>query len=222
MADAAWKRTFKIKNFTGEDEDEWRVWSSKMLAFAHKKGYYDALTTVLDLDVAENQVLNLDAKSDLTIACDGEAWEITHDMDSPDASAYDMWQALVDQFQPAEIDDYVDLTNRFKKCEMENEYDDPKTWIRKLQGINRRLGDIDPAHKHDDVQMIAEIFLKLPQSYSEFVTSCNLRGVAGNGTTKEMLKDLERFYKRTILDDGNKNNRSGGTNGKAAFLISNE
>jgi hypothetical protein len=33
-----------------------------------------------------------------------------------------------------------------------------------------------------------------------------------------MLKDLERFYKRTILDDGNKNNRSGGTNGKAAFL----
>jgi hypothetical protein len=55
MADAAWKKTFCIKNFfTGEDKDDWRVWSSKMLAFVQKKGYFNARTTVLDLDVADN------------------------------------------------------------------------------------------------------------------------------------------------------------------------
>jgi hypothetical protein len=42
MAESAFKRTFKIKAFTGED-DEWRIWSSKMLAYAVKKGYYDTL-----------------------------------------------------------------------------------------------------------------------------------------------------------------------------------
>jgi hypothetical protein len=213
MADAAWKRTFRIKNFTGENEDEWRVWSSKMLAFAHKKGYYDTLATVVDLTVEENKEKNLEAISDLTIACDGEAWEIINNINSSDATAYNMWQALRDQFQPIEIDDYVDLTNRFKRCEMENEYENPRKWIRELQGINRRLGDIAPEHKHDDVEMIAEIFLKLPQSYSEFITSCNLRGVAGNGTTQEMIKDLERFFKRTIDKGGSQKG-----NEKVAFL----
>jgi len=105
MTDAAWKRTFKIKNFTGEDESDWRVWSSKMLAFAHKKGYYDSLVTVQDMTVEENAEKNLDAISDLTIACDGEAWEIITDMEDPDATAYDMWQALTGEYNPVEIDD---------------------------------------------------------------------------------------------------------------------
>jgi hypothetical protein len=198
MADAAWKRTLRLKNFTGEDDDEWRVWNTKFLAHAHKKNFYEALTSELDLEDTDNQAKNLEAISDLTIACDGEAWEIIHNMEDPNASAYQMWQALKTQFQPQEIDDYVDLTNRFKRCEMEDEYENPRIWIRELQGINRRLGDISSEHKHNDVEMIAEIFLKLPQSYSEFVTSCNLRGVAGNGTVTEMVKDLERFYNRTI------------------------
>jgi hypothetical protein len=187
MAESELKRTFRVKNFTGENEDEWRVWSSKMLAFAQKKGYYEALVSDVDLTVEENKKWNLEAISDLTIACDGEAWEIMHDVDSAGTTAHQMWQALKTEFHPEEIEDYVDLTNQFKKCEMENEYENPKIWIRKLQAINRRLGGIDAKHKHDDVQMIAEIFLKLPKSYSEFVTSSNLRGV-GKGTTRDMLK----------------------------------
>jgi hypothetical protein len=71
MAETDWKRTFKIKNFNGEDEDEWRVWSSKMIAFTHKKGEYNALVTVLDLDVEETADKNLEAISDLMIACEG-------------------------------------------------------------------------------------------------------------------------------------------------------
>jgi hypothetical protein len=205
MAETAWKRTFKIKNFSGEDEDEWRVWSSKMIAFAHKKGYYDALVTVVDLDVEETADKNREAISDLTIACDGEAWEIIQDMDSPDPTAYDMWQALRKQFQPVEIDDYIDLSNRFKKCEMETEFENPRKWIRRLQRINRRLGDIATEHRHSDVEMAAEIFLKLPATYSEFVTSCNLGGAAGNGTLTEITKDLERFFKRTVEKGETKN-----------------
>jgi hypothetical protein len=76
MADTAWKRTFKIKNFTREDEDEWRVWRSNLLAFAHKKGYYDSLITAQDLEVEENMEKNHEAISDLMITCDGKAWEM--------------------------------------------------------------------------------------------------------------------------------------------------
>ena len=202
MADAAWKKTFRIKNFTGEDEDDWRVWSSKMLAYAQKKGYYDALTTDLDLAIEANTDLNREAISDLTIACEGEAWEIVQNMENDDASANDTWQALKQEFQPEGIDDYVDLTNRFKTCEMESGEENPRKWIRRLQGINRRLGEIDIIHKHDDVEMIAEIFLKLPKNYSEFITSCNLRrGEVGNVSLQDMIKDLQRYYKRTVRSE---------------------
>jgi hypothetical protein len=140
-----------------------------MLAYAQKKGYYDALTEEdFDLEVVANVALNREAISDLTIACEGEAWEIIQNMEDEDADANDMWQeALKQEFQPEGIDDYVDLTNRFKTCEMENELENHRKWIRRLQGINRRLGCMDESHKHDDIEMIAEMFLKLPKSYSE-------------------------------------------------------
>jgi hypothetical protein len=117
-----------------------------------------------------------------------------------------MWQALRKQFQPVEIDDYIDLTNIFKKCEMETEFENPRKWIRRLQHINRRLGDIDTEHRHSDIEMTAEIYLKLPATYSKFVTSCNLRGAAGNGTLSEIIKDLERFFKQTVEKGEMKNN----------------
>ena len=111
----------------------------------------------------------------------------------------------------------MDLTTRFKTCVMESDNENPRKWIRQLQSINRRLGDIAPEHKHDDIEMIAEIFLKLPDSYSEFVTSCNLRGMTGNGTTKEMSKELDRFYKRTIGKEDQKS-RTKNNQGKDAFF----
>jgi len=224
MADAAWKKTFRIKNFTGEDEDDWRVWNSKMLAYAQKKGYFDALTDEnLDLAVEANATLNREAISDLTIACEGEAWEIIQNLENEDASANDMWQALKQEFQPEGIDDYVDLTNRFKTCEMENRDENPRKWIRRLQGINRRLGDIDETHKHDDVEMIAEIFLKLPKSYSEFITSCNLRRCeVGNVTLQDMIKDLQRYYKRTVRSEELGYGRNKNRGELAAFYASKE
>jgi hypothetical protein len=216
--DAAWKRTFRIKNFTGEDEDEWRVWSSKMLALAQRKGYHGMLTTVVNLTAEADIEKNKEAISDLTIACDGEAWEIMHNLDiTGEPTAYQMWQALREQFEPHGIDDYVDLTTRFKECVMEDEEQNPKKWIRKLQAINRRLGDVSPDHRHDDVQMIAEVFMKLPPIYSEFITSCNLRGVANNGNMQEIIKDLERFYKRRIKN-GEQNSKNPKDKEKAAFL----
>jgi hypothetical protein len=207
MAESAFKRTFKIKAFTGEDDDEWRIWSSKMLAYAVKKGYYDTLTTVQDLTVVAVAEKDKEARSDLVIACDGEAWELIHDMDPANQTAHNMWMALKNTFEPVEIDDYIDLSNKFKKCKMETEDENPKKWIRELQRINRRLGNIAEEHMHSDVALVAEIFLKLPRAYSEFVTSCNLRGAAGNGTLADVIKDLDRFYKRTIeVDKGGAKN----------------
>jgi hypothetical protein len=223
MAESSFKGTFKIKTFKGEDENEWRIWSSKMLAYATKKGYYDVLTTRMDLTVEATAEKNKEATSDLVIACEGEAWEIIQDMDPANQNAHNMWKALKDIFEPQEIDDYIDLSNQFKKCTMETETENPKKWIRKLQQINRRLSNIAVEHRHSDVEMIAEVFLKLPQSYSEFVTSCNLRGAAGNGTLSNIIKDLDRFYKRTIEDGtGNSKNKNNGREQEQAFATAYE
>jgi hypothetical protein len=40
-----------------------------------------------------------------------------------------MWMALKNTFEPVEIDDYIDLSNKFKKCKMETEDENPKKWI---------------------------------------------------------------------------------------------
>ena len=79
-----------------------------MLAYAQKKGYFNALTEAgFDLDVEGNAALNREAISDLTIACEGEAWEIIQNMENEDASANDTCHALKTEFQLEGIDDYV-------------------------------------------------------------------------------------------------------------------
>ena len=113
--DTEWKKTFRIKNFTGENEDDWRVWSSKMLAYAQRRGYLEQLTVQVEEKKEEDQeegkettssdeevsdlnkieqakyaLKNLEAISDLTIACDGEAWEIINNLQTPTATAYDI------------------------------------------------------------------------------------------------------------------------------------
>jgi hypothetical protein len=88
-------------------------------------------------------------------------------MENEDADANDAWQALKQEFQPEGVDDCVDPTNRLKTCEMENGEENPRKWMHGLQGTNRRLEEIDAAHKHDDAEMTAETFLKLPKSHSK-------------------------------------------------------
>jgi hypothetical protein len=201
----------------GEDKDEWRIWSSKMLVYAINKGYYKALTKVQDLTVPKVAEKDKEATSDLVIACDGEAWELIQDMEPANQTAYNMWKALKDTFEPVEIDDYINLSNTFKKCRMETEKDSPKKWIRKLQRINRPLGNIAIEHRHSDIEMVAEIFLKLQGAYSEFITSCNLHGAAENGKLSEVIKDLERFYKRMIKEDGGAKNKKQDREHQEAF-----
>jgi hypothetical protein len=54
MADAAWKKTFRVENLAGEDKDDWRAWSNnKVLAFAQKKGRFNVLAADSDSDAEE-------------------------------------------------------------------------------------------------------------------------------------------------------------------------
>jgi hypothetical protein len=109
MAESAFKRTFKIKAFTGED-DEWRIWSSRCWRM-HQERILRHTTTVQDLTVVAVAEKDKEARSDLDIACDGEAWELIHDMDPANQTAHNMWMALKNTFEPVEIDDYIDLSN---------------------------------------------------------------------------------------------------------------
>jgi hypothetical protein len=103
-------------------------------------------------------------------------------------------------------------------CERNSREENPRKWIRRLQGINRCLGDIDPTHEHDDAEMTAETFLKLPKSNSEFVASCDLkRGTVGD--LEDMIKDLGRFYKQTVeIGERNTNKRQKNATEKNVFF----
>jgi hypothetical protein len=159
----------------------------------------------------------------LRIACEGKAWEIVQNVEHENADANDTWPALEQQFQLEGIDDHAHLTNRFETREMENELENPRKWIRRSQGTNRRLGHMDQSHKHDDAEMTAETFLKLPKSHSKFTTSCELRrGEAGNVTPKDMTKDPQRHQEKKVWSkergDGANKNRGK----RAAFCASKE
>jgi hypothetical protein len=121
MAESAFKRTFKIKAFTGDDDDGV---SGRCLCSRKDTTHYYSRPNSSSCSQRRQE-----ARSDLVIARDGEAWELIHDMDPANQTGPQHVDGLKNTFEPVEIDDYIDLSNKFKKCKMETEDENPKKWI---------------------------------------------------------------------------------------------
>ena len=196
--------TIRVVKFDGTEEDQWREWSAKTRAIAMIKGWEKHLHVepdpLIDLKnpAGKEEELVVKRENDvmmyLTLACSGLAFEYIIGK----STAFEMYSALKERFEPEEIDDYLELSDRFMKCDLENEMDDPEKWFHKLEHLRVRMKNISPDYEKKDQEMQAYILSKLPKGYSEVVTSemKTLQVSSLRSVEKEILK----FYRRKFKD----------------------
>jgi hypothetical protein len=68
----------------------------------------------------------------VTIAREGEAWEIIQNMENQDANARNVWQALKQEFQSEGMDDCVEFETR----DAEDRDKTPRKWVPRMQGMS--------------------------------------------------------------------------------------
>ena len=98
----------------------------------------------------------------LTLACQGLEFEQI----IGNKSSHKMWTALKDQYEPSEVDDYLELTEKFMNCKIASKHENPEIWFQKLEHIRSRMGSIDPIYTKNDLEIKAFILTKLPKDYS--------------------------------------------------------
>ena len=138
----------------------------------------------------------------LTLACSGTAFEYIVGRDN----AYEMYQSLKSRYEPDGIDDYVDLTNKFLNCTLEDSTNEPEKWFHQLENIRSRMKGIDKCYAKSDIEMKAFILNNLPEEYSELITS----EIKTMKTTSldEMKKGIMKFYLRKFKNSTNSNDVS--------------
>ena len=73
-----------------------------------------------------------------TLECQKKAFQFIVDV----YTAYEMYQNLVDKYEPEEEDDYLELSTQFMRCKMKSETDDPETWFHEIDYICQRMKKI--------------------------------------------------------------------------------
>ena len=91
--------------FDGEDEDKWKENSIKTLAFAETKGWMEGLTDETSSDKKKKK-----AKSYLTMSLTGKGFKFLNRLKNPK----EIWEALEEEFAPAEEDNRYELEEEFK------------------------------------------------------------------------------------------------------------
>ena len=135
----------RVVKFDGSDDDSWREWNSKTKAIGEIQGWdqilYKDPDPSIDMKSPSNYAEKLvvknenNAKMYLTLSCMGNAFEYVIGK----STSYDMYVALEERYEPEEIDDYLELSDKFIKCGLEDESEDPEKWFHKLEHLRVRI-----------------------------------------------------------------------------------
>jgi hypothetical protein len=195
-------------SFDGEDKTKWESWNFKMLAYAQKRGYEAAYTTVLEFASDDetkwtdaekaNKVLMKAAWSQLALCVLGHALKIVTRVKSKNPK--EAWDRLKEEFKPAEIDNVVDLQRDIGELAFPETKKNPVEWIEDLEAINERIGLIEDKYQKDDFLMIAYIFSLLPKTeYESYITS-NKKEIQ-TMTIRVMKKSIAAHWKQFIKEN---------------------
>lgn len=202
------EETIKVIKFDGAKEDEWRIWNTKLRAIAAIKNWEERLDNKIDSKIDQKKPANdderkivkqeNDAKLYLTLACTGTAFEYIVGK----KSAKEMYESLKDRYEPEEVDDYLELMDKFQNCRLENEESDPEKWFHKIEHLRVRMKNIDADYNKNDLEIKAFILKNLPKEYSEIVT-IEMKTMAKT-ELKDMKKEIMKFYRRKIKTEEKK------------------
>lgn len=138
-ASKASEESIKVIQFDGSNEDDWRMWNAKLRAVGMIKRWVKALDKKpdpeIDFENPKDDVEKMVIKSEndaimyLTLTCHGVAFKYIIGKDT----AHEMYTSLKDRYEPEDVDDYVELLQKFQDCKIEREVEDPEVWFHKLE-----------------------------------------------------------------------------------------
>ena len=175
----------RLIKFDGSDAS-WHVWSLKTLALAKAKGFKQSYVkdtkpcsdavyeTSKDAEEKKIYKRNDKAYQLLVMSCDGMAFGLVNrakTKDLMDSNAFLARKNLNKKYAPNSASDLVQLLGEFNECSLDGTVANPDKWFIKLDLLNTRMTMINSAFEKQVMEMIAHILNKLPNKYSDVVTS---------------------------------------------------
>ena len=139
------EKAIRIIPFSGKKND-WRQWSRKFLAIAHRRGfkeYLDGTKTITLTSSAEEIQKNTQAYNEILFAMSddvsfGLVDESTTEL-CPDSDAKLAWTKLQSKFESQTSTSRVKLMNQFTNNKLRKLSQDPDVWISELELLRTRL-----------------------------------------------------------------------------------
>jgi hypothetical protein len=94
-----------------------------------------------------------------------------------DEDAHQAWIRLKEVFPPNKVIDLVAMNQGFTNLKLEDDEENPKLYVTKLEHVNERYESVDKKYKKDDLEMITQIFAVLPKTYATPIMSRKLFGI---------------------------------------------
>jgi len=161
---------------------QWKIWSTKFLARARRKGYKGILTgsikapkdnvrTQLTEEQEKNKELNTIAYEDIILSIDGNkatgrvAFRLVETATTgiKDGNAHEAWQKLKDKYQPDKAPNRVELKQAFTNSKLRDGDQDPDEWITELEELRADLARMGSDITDED--MFIHILNNVPEEY---------------------------------------------------------
>jgi hypothetical protein len=107
------------------------------------------------------------------------------------------WIHLQEVFVPNKEIDLVAMNQGFTNLRLEDNEEDPKLYVTKLEHVNERYKSVDRKYKKDDLEMITQIFAVLQKTYATPITSRKLLGIE-KATLNEVKEELHEYWQQFI------------------------
>ena len=196
------EKAIRIIPFSGKKTD-WRQWSRKFLAIAHRRGfkeYLDGTSTITSTATPEEIQKNTQAYNEMLLAMtDDVSFGLVDESTStlcPDGDAAMAWTKLQSKYESQTSASRVKLMNQFTNNKLRKLSQDPDVWISELELIRTRLkkmgSDIDESY------IMIHIMNNLPSAYDNLIDSLEDKlGAINDPLTLETLREkLSEKYEK--------------------------
>ena len=207
------EKTIRIIIFSGKKSD-WRQWSRKFLAVAHRRGirgYLDGTETISSSSSDDEKKLNMSAYNDLLLSMkDDVSFGLVDESTSsacPEGDARLAWTKLESKFESQTSASRVKLMNQFTSNRLRKMSQDPDVWISELELIRTRLKKMGTTL--DDMYVMMHVLNNLPSTYNNLVDGLEDKLGAKNdpltleGLREKLSEKYEKIRARKKFRDDN-------------------
>ena len=196
------EKAIRIIPFSGKKND-WRQWSRKFLAIAHRRGfkeYLDGTKTITSTSSADEIQKNTQAYNEMLLAMsDDVSFGLVDESTTtlcPDGDAKLAWTKLQSKFESQTSASRVKLMNQFTNNKLRKLSQDPDVWISELELLRTRLQKM--GSNIDESYVMIHIMNNLPSAYDNLIDSLEDKlGASTDALTLESLREkLSEKYEK--------------------------